>query len=145
MKDFHSNVKAMVAIAAAAYNADQNGASIERVGYEGLEFVLAMGVGGITFTGTNKIEIIMQDSDDGSTWAAVEQKDVLGATVTGAGIVKAFTAAHAAAATYRFGYKGAGRYVRLVADFSGTHGAATPLAAVGLLFNGHVNPQADQI
>lgn len=144
MKDMHSAMTASVAIAAAVYTADQTGATIQRTGYESLEFVLSMGVGGITFTGANKIEMVIEHSDDGSAWSAVADGDVLGATVGAGGIVKTFDAAHVAGAQYRFGYKGAKHYARMNADFSGTHGTGTPLAVTALLINGHSNPQADQ-
>ena len=45
------------------------------------------------------------------------------------GIVRALTAAHAAATVQKIGYKGGKRYIKLLADFSGTHGTGTPIAA----------------
>lgn len=145
MKDMHSFMSAAVAIGAATYAADEVGAAIDKVGYEGVEFVLNAGVGGITFSGTNKVEVVVEDSPDNSTWTVVDDADILGATVAAGGIVKAFVAAHAAAAVYRFGYKGDKRYVRVTLDFSGTHGSGTPFAVTALKVNGHDNPQADQI
>jgi hypothetical protein len=44
---------------------------------------------------------------------------------------------------YRFGYKGGKRYLKLLADFSGTHGTGTPVAAV-VMAAGTDNPQDDQ-
>ncbi|PLX36949.1 MAG: hypothetical protein C0605_07710 [Hyphomicrobiales bacterium] len=144
MKDFHSNMKAVVAIAAAALDADPTAVTIDLKGYDGAEFVLEIGAGGITFDATNKIEYKLTESDDDSTYTAVADADVLGASVATGGIVKSLVAAHAAAAVYRFGYRGSKRYLQLVPDFSGTHGTATPMAAVALL-RGTDNPQADQI
>lgn len=144
MKDIHSGMTALVALAAAALDADTNGATIDLKGYDGCLLVLNVGVGGITFSGSNKVEFILQESDDGSAWTAVADRDVIGQAATiSDGIIKALTAAHAAAATYRFGYVGYKRYVRIVADFSGTHGTATPMAAVAML-RGMSNPQANQ-
>lgn len=145
MKDAHAFMTAAVAIAAAAYSADETGATIDKADYESIEFVMGAGVGGITFTGVNKIDVVVEDSADGSAWAACEDADVLGATVAAGGIVKTFEAAHAAAAAYRFGYKGDKRYVRVRLDFSGTHGTGTPFSVLALKINGHDNPQADQI
>ena len=39
--------------------------------------------------------------------------------------MKALVAAHAAAEQFLVGYRGKKRYVKLTADFSGTHGTAT--------------------
>lgn len=145
MKDAHAFMTAAVSVAAATYAADEVGASVDKDQYEGLEFLLTAGIGGITFSGTNKVEIVVEDSPDDSVWTVVDDADILGATVASAGIVKAFDSAHAAGAAYRFGYKGDKRYVRVTLDFSGTHGSGTPFSVTGLLFNGESNPQADQI
>src|SRR3546814_15078964 len=79
-------------------------------GYNAAEVVLSVGIGGITFTTTNKIEFKLTHSDDDSTYDDVTTDDMLGVTVSGSGIIKALTAAHAAAAVYRVGYRGGKRY-----------------------------------
>lgn len=144
MKDMHSGVNALVAIAAAALDADNTPPAIDLQGYYGAELVLMIGAGGITFSGTNKIEFKLTHSDDDSTYTAVTADDILGIDSVGTGgIIKALTSAHASAAAYRFGYVGNKRYLKLLADFSGTHGTGTPIAAV-VLGAGDDNPQADQ-
>jgi hypothetical protein len=145
MKDLHSHLKRTVAIGCAVLSADNTPAAIDLQGYESAEILLDIGVGGITFSGTNKIEFILTHSDDDSTYTAVALADMLGLASIGAGgIIKALTSAHAAAAVYRCGYKGGKRYLKLLADFSGTHGTGTPIAASVLLGNGFSNPQDDQ-
>jgi len=144
MKDIHSAILAAVAIGNATLSADNTPASIDLLGYNAAEILLAIGVGGITFSGTNKIEFVLTHSDDDVTYTAVAQKDVLGGAVADGGIIKALTSAHAAAAVYRFGYKGGKRYLKLLADFSGTHGTGTPIAAIVLKGDGQDNPQANQ-
>ena len=144
MKDIHSDLKAVVAIEAATLSADPTPPAIDLQGYDAAELVIAVGVGGISFSGTNKNEFKLTHSDDNSSYSAVEQKDVLGVTVASGGIIKALTAAHAAAAVYRAGYKGGKRYLKLLPDFSGTHGTGTPIAAVALLGHGFNKPEADQ-
>ncbi|MCA0848331.1 hypothetical protein [Salipiger thiooxidans] len=145
MKDLHSGMTALVAIAAAALDADNTPPAVDLQGYNAAEIVLAVGIGGITFSGTNKIEFKLTHSDDDSAYEAVTADDVLGVDSVGTGgIIKALTEAHAAAAAYRFGYVGSKRYLKLTADFSGTHGTGTPIAAVVLAGYGHDNPQADQ-
>lgn len=145
MKDIHSATTRVVAIANATYSADNTPVAIDRRGYEAAEVLLDIGVGGITFTGTNKIEFVLTHSDDDTTYTAVTVADMLGlASVGTGGIIKALIAAHAAGAVYRFGYKGGKRYLKLLADFSGTHGAGTPIAASVLLGHGFSQPEADQ-
>lgn len=146
MKDVHSHMKRVVAIGAAALNADNTPVAIDRQGYDSAEILIDVGVGGITFSGTNKVEFKLSHGDSATVGehTAVEQADVLGVTVGSGGIIKALTAAHAAAAVYRCGYKGGKRYLSLLADFSGTHGTATPMAASVVLMNGYDKPEADQ-
>jgi hypothetical protein len=145
MKDLHSDIKIVQAIGAVALAADNTPDAIDRQGYESVELVLAIGIGGITFSGTNKIEFKVTHSDDDVGYDAVADGDMLGVAAVGAGgIVKSLVAAHAAAAMYRFGYKGGRRYLKLLADFSGTHGTGTPIAAGVVMSHGADNPQADQ-
>ncbi len=144
MKDIHSDFRRVVAIGAATLSADNTPAAIDLRGYDAAEILLDIGVGGITFSGTNKIEFVLTHSDDDVSYANVTTDDMLGVTIASGGIIKALVAAHASAGVYRFGYKGGRRYLKLLADFSGTHGSGTPMAASVLLGHGHSNPQANQ-
>jgi len=112
--------------------ADNTPVTIDLVDYQSATLLLHIGVGGITFTGTNKIEFVLTHSDDDSTYTNVTDDDVikdsLGATTITTGIVRALIAAHAAATIQKLGYVGGKRYLKLLADFSGTHGTGTPIA-----------------
>ncbi|MEH6724937.1 MAG: hypothetical protein V7703_02180 [Hyphomicrobiales bacterium] len=144
MKDMHSGVLALVAIGNAVLDADNTPAAIDLQGYNAAEIILAIGVGGITFDATNKVELTLTHSDDDSSYSAVTDADMLGVSSISSGIIKTLNSAHAAAAVYRYGYVGSKRYLKLLADFSGTHGSGTPMAAVVLAGKGHDSPQADQ-
>jgi len=112
---------------------------------DGCMIHIGIGIGGITFTGANKIEFKVTHSNDPvSGFVDVTAADVLGesgAIVTG--IVKALVAAHAAAADYKFGYVGGKRYVKVLADFSGTHAVGTPIHITAIMRGGHA-PSPDQ-
>ncbi|WP_339862354.1 hypothetical protein [Paremcibacter congregatus] len=145
MKDIHSNMNVATLIGTAALSADNTPAAVDMQGYAAGEVIINVGIGGITFSGTNKVEFKLTHSDDDTTYTAVADSDVLGVTSVGAGgIVKSLVAAHAAAAGYRVGYIGGKRYLKLLADFSGTHGAATPIGAVVIQGHAHSQPVADQ-
>ncbi len=144
MRDMHSETNVKVLIGTAALAADNTPAAVDLQGFAAVEIVLAIGVGGITFTGTNKVEFILTHSDDDSTYAAVTTADMLGVTVASGGIIKTLNAAHAAAAAYRYGYVGGKRYLKLLADFSGTHATATPIAATAVCGDAYIKPQAAQ-
>lgn len=144
MKDLHSAITAAVLIGNATLAADNTPAAVDLRGYNAAEILLAIGIGGITFSGSNKVEFVLTHSDDDTTYSNVTDADMLGVTGISSGIIKSLTSAHAAAAVYRFGYKGGKRYLKLLADFSGTHGSGTPIAATVLKGSGFNNPQANQ-
>lgn len=143
MFDTHSDQTVMSVITNAVLSADNTPATIDLLGYGAAELVLAIGAGGITFSTTNKVEFVLTHSDDDVTYTAVEDKDMLGVSSITGGIIKTLNAAYAGGVS-RFGYKGSKRYLKLLADFSGTHGTGTPIAAVIIASHGHDNPQADQ-
>ena len=143
MKDLHSLIEARHVLGPVVLAADNTPAAIDRQGYESAELVLGIGIGGITFDSSNKIEIKLTHSDDDSTYTDVATADMIGVTVSGSGIIKSLVAAHAAAAKYRFGYRGNKRYLKLLFDFTGTHGTGTAVDATWLFGNPSVAPIAD--
>lgn len=144
MKDIFSNSRLSQLLAAATYSADNTPVSVDLQGFQSAMIALQIGAGGITFTTVNKIEFVLTHSNDDVTFTPVAQADVQGMTVATGGIIKALTAAHAAAAVYRAGYIGNRRYLRLLADFSGTHATGTILGAQVVLSDPHVAPVAAQ-
>ena len=129
MKDLHSHIAVVNALGPISLAADTTSAAIDLQGYRSVEILIGLGIQGVTLSDTDKIDIKITHSDDDSTYTAVEAADILGETSIGSGgIVKSFNAPHAAAAQYRVGYVGGKRYVKAQADFSGTHGTATPIA-----------------
>ncbi|MFA7505290.1 MAG: hypothetical protein WCZ28_11370 [Burkholderiaceae bacterium] len=132
-RDSASGLFPVIALSAAVYSADNTPAAIDLLDYQAATLLLNIGVGGITFTGANKVEFVLTHSDDGTTYTNVTDDDVVKddlapATITD-GIIRALTAAHAAATIQKLGYVGGKRYLKLLADFSGTHGTGTPIAA----------------
>lgn len=121
------------AIPPAVLSADNTPAAIDVRGYGAALLLLHIGVGGISFTGTNKIEFVLTHSDDDSTYTNVTDDDVITDSNAPAsisnGIIRALTAAHAAATLQKLSYVGGKRYLKLLADFGGTHGTGTPIAA----------------
>lgn len=122
-----------VLVPAATLSADPTPASVDLLGYREATILLHVGVGGITFSGTNKIEFVLTHSDDDSTFSNVTSDDLIldslaPASIT-SGIVRALTAAHASPTIQKIGYIGGKRYIKMLPDFSGTHGTGTPIAA----------------
>ena len=129
-KDISLEMGLIAVLAPAVLAADNTPAAIDLGNFESAILALHVGIGGITFSGTNKIEFVLTHSDNDSTYVAVGQEDVKGVTVATGGIVRSLVAAHAAASLTKIGYHGGKRYLKLLADFSGTHGTGTPISAV---------------
>ena len=144
MRDIHSGNNVALAIGAVVLAADNTPAAIDLQGYSGAEIVISVGIGGITFSGTNKIEFVLTESDDDSTYNNVVDADMLGVSSITGGIIKSLVAAHAAASISRFGYIGGKRYLKVLADFSGTHGTGTPIAVNVIRGKPDSEPLADQ-
>lgn len=144
MKDAHSGIKVVSAIDAANLKIDSTPAAIDRQGFNSVEFAISVGVGGITFDGTNHLDFTLSHSKDDQSYDLVSAGDVLGATSVANGVIKSIAAAHAAAKAYRFGYIGGRRYVKLKADFVGTIATETPMAAVAILSNASLEPVDNQ-
>lgn len=143
MRDLHNNLGLSIALPAAEYDADNTPAAIDLLGFESALIAISVGVGGITFSGTNKIEFKLTHSDDDSDYSAVTVDDVQGLSAVGTGgIILALTSAHASPSVTKVGYVGGKRYLKLLADFSGTHGTETPIAALVVKGNAHERPVA---
>lgn len=108
---------------------------LDTLGYGSVTFSLYAGIGGITFTGTNRIDYIVSESDDNATFSAAGDDALIldpgAAAPGGTGIVRSLIAAKSAADSgviATVGYRGKKRYVKCVPTFSGTHGTGTPVA-----------------
>lgn len=144
MKDMHSGMTAIMVLGAALLAADNTPVAIDLQGFNSAELIVNVGIGGVTFDATDKIEFVLTHSDDDSTYTNVADVDMLGVTGITDGIIKSLTSEQAAATVSRFGYKGGKRYLKFLANFSGTHGTGTPIAATILKGKPNDSPQPDQ-
>jgi hypothetical protein len=134
MRDMHSTISSVVAIPAATYNADNTPVNVNLDTYDGALILIQVGAGGITFSGTNKIEFVLRhgDSTDPTTHTAVAAADIAGVVWATGGIVRSLVAAHAAATVVEVSYIGVKPNISVLSDFSGTHGVGTPIAVTVL-------------
>jgi len=144
MQDMHSTIFVQKVLGPVVLAADNTPAALDRQGHDAVEILIDVGIGGITFDTTNKIEFKVTHSDDDSTYTNVADADMIGVTGISSGIIKSLIAAHAAAAAYRFGYRGNKRYLKILADFSGTHGTGTPISIDLILGSAFVGALANQ-
>jgi hypothetical protein len=137
MRDLVSRVSVSTPHFPAVLTATPTAVAVDRRGFESVTFVIDAGIGGITFTGTNRIDWTMMHSDDGSTWTNVTTGDVRSAaggqpTISN-GIVESYVAAKAAVSTTEYGYVGDKRFARLTPVFGGTHATGTLLGSKAIL------------
>lgn len=142
MRDLVSRIAQVQAIGPAVLSATNTPGTLDLAGFQSAAVLISVGIGGITFDTTNKVEFIITHSDDDSTYVAVADADIQGVTGTSNGIVRSLIAAKAAADTAptEIGYLGSKRYLKVQAKFSGTHGTGTPISVVLVKGNGAVKP-----
>lgn len=144
-RDTRSITDVVFAIPPASYNADNTPPAVDLKGFLSALVVVGVGVGGITFDATNKVEFKLTHSDDDSTYVAVTADEVIlpaGQALGSGGIIRSLVAAHAAATAVRVGYIGNKRYIKVLADFSGTHGTATPISVAVIKGDPNSSPVA---
>jgi hypothetical protein len=141
MKDLHSNIAVETLIGNATLDTDNMPVAVDLSGFKAAEIVLAIGEGGIVFSAANKVEFVLTHSEDGQTYEAVTDADMLGVEGIVDGIIMTLDAEQADPASYHFGYKGNRRFLQLLADFSGVHGSGTPISALAVKGSPRVAPQ----
>jgi len=131
MKDMFYPTAPVPSVNPEASTTSIDGETVDLQGYEGALVLAAMGVAGITLSGSNKIEFEVEESDDDSTWTDVADDDLVGhvdGTNDGCfGVVDTDTDDESV--VFSAAYVGAKRYIRVVANFIGTHGTASPVSA----------------
>lgn len=149
-RDLHSNIKTVQLFAPVVVTTDQNSSGLDTKGFDSAELVVLVGVTGDTLSGSVKIDLVLQDSDDDSDYADVTEasyvlvgsdSDVSAPDANG--IFRTIDDAAEDATQYRIGYRGPKRYVRAQIDVTGTHTNGTEFAVLGILGHAHERPTAD--
>lgn len=126
LKDLHSLVKTVPAIAPAVKTVAGDGITIDTKGFASLIFSINTGA----VAGDGDFGIVVQESDNGSAWSAVDADDLLGA-------VPDTLAANSA---YRVGVTSGKRYYRVNLTKEG--GTSIAAGAVAILSHPAVSPVA---
>lgn len=142
MRDIVHSLGLTALIAPAVLAADSVPAAADLLGFNSAAIAIHVGAPGITFTGTNKIDFVLTHSDDGVNFTPVEAADVQNADVLAGGIVATLRAAIAGPTIIKVGYIGDRRYLKLLADFSGTHSTGTAISALLIKGNAVNRPVA---
>lgn len=132
-RDLHNNIKTVTSLVPATRTADANGTGVDTSGFESVEAVVALGQSGDTLSGSVKLDLELEESDDDSTYTDVALADMIGGV--SAGNFGTIDAATEDEKIYRVGYRGRKKYVRPVLNFTGTHTNGIPCAAMVILGN----------
>lgn len=132
-KDLANNLLMTQVLDPATTSATVNTAGLDMKGATGGMINVLIGESGDTLSSTVKWDLILQDSDDDSSYSAVTSNtDVSFADVDSSGIFATIDAAAEDDASYAIGYNGTKRYVRVACTKTGTHSNGTPIGAVGI-------------
>jgi hypothetical protein len=132
-KDLANNLLMTQVLDPVTTSATVNTAGLDMKGATGGMINVLIGESGDTLSSTVKWDLILQDSDDNSSFSAVTSNtDVSFADVDSSGIFATIDAAAEDDASYAIGYNGAKRYVRVAITKTGTHSNGTPIGAVGI-------------
>lgn|GEM_PF-4637196 len=135
MKSNKGNVSIVQADLNGRYNSDQTGDTIDLKGYDAAHIIASFGDGGDTYTATDKVEVYLEESADGTTWTEVTAEHTQGA-ITGATHASTFAVIDSDAAerkSYEAHYIGYKPFIRTMANFIGTHSSGIPLAILAIL------------
>ena len=142
MRDLANSISMVQSLAPAVRTADANGTGVDLQGFESGTIVVDTGIEGDTLSSTVKIDFKLEDSSDNSTFAAVTSAtSVTDGTVDSNGIFLTLDANAETPQITTIGYIGGNQYVRVVADFTGTHSNGTPVAAS--VIKGHPRHSTD--
>lgn len=139
-RDIYSNLSVVPAIEAEVLDSDENGATIDTRGYDSLMFAVNVGESGDTLSGSVHIQLEVEESDDNSSWTDVDDSDLTNVVDGSNDGTFAKIVLNGDQAVYLVGYMGNKRYVRLVANFTGTHTNGCPIAAEAILGHAHLLP-----
>jgi len=121
MKDLHNNGDYVSLLDPVAVSTTQTITDIDLAGFNSAELIIAAGVdAGSGLSSSHKIVFVLSDSDDGTTYTAVEDDDMLGVSDISSGTILTIDGTDEDATTYHFGYVGGQRYLHLVGTVTGT-------------------------
>ena len=126
LRSLMGKIKIALSLAAQTISATTLTASVDNQGFGSLMFTIAAGA--FSYTGSNKVSITVQDSDDNTTFADVPASSIY-KPESGA-IAKILDATADGAAVHNVHYLGEKRYVRLNLVVAGTVSAILAVSTV---------------
>jgi hypothetical protein len=131
----YANTSIVQILAPAVINSDTATTGVDLQNCDDVVLVADIGNSADTLSGSNYIEVEMQESDtdvDGDYTACANADVTNYVTGTNTGTLALINAAAEDTLAVSGGYKGSKRYIRLKFNFTGTHSTGTPIGALSL-------------
>ena len=130
MKDLYNNIEAVSLLDPIAVSTTQTITDIDLQGFNSAILLFACGLDA-SMSESHKIVFVLSHGDDGTTYAAVEDKDILGVTGITAGEILSIDNVNTEDNSItKIGYVGGKRYLHLVGTVTGT---TDPPLFIGLI------------
>lgn len=128
------NLKFVVSYIAQTFSATATSTAVDLQGYGSALFLLMTGA--MTFSGTDKITVTLEESNDNVTFNVVSANDIY--SPESGTVAKVLDGTEDAQTIHKVGYRGYKRYVRLVLTEAGT--VSVPLSVVAVLGHPELKP-----
>lgn len=137
-RDISTTIGVSSLIGPASGSADITSSALDVSNYGGAAIVMHVSPG--CWDAGNKIDFILTQAATSTSGAftAVAATDVVGATPNASGVIYSITASSSATQIGKVGYVGRAKYIKLMADFSGTATGAISATCIGGRM--HVSP-----
>lgn len=142
IRDLYSEIKITQVVAPAVITEDTDGTGVDTLGYDsGPVFIANIGTTGETLSGSLKIELEVEESDDDVTYTDVADADLKNFVAgTNDGCFAVIDDNAEDVTVYICEYRGSQRYARAVVNIVGTHNTGTPIGIVAVQGNAHLKP-----
>jgi hypothetical protein len=133
LRDAYTELSASLLMTTKIRTADANSTGIDLAGSRGLLLIADIGDTGDTLSGSIKIEMEVEHSDDNSSWSDCADADLVkSVTGTNTGTFAVIDDNAEDETVYTTSYIGSKRYVRVVANFTGTHTNGTEVGVIAV-------------
>lgn len=136
LRDLRAKLKSYILLIPQTFTATVATTGVNVADFGSLMFNVA--VGAFSFTGTDKISIVMQDSNDNSTWANCTSADIYDAEDGDNGVAKILDASGDASSVHSVYYRGNKKYARLNLVEAGT--VSVTISVVGVAGHPELQP-----
>jgi hypothetical protein len=142
-RDLHSNIRVRQVLDPQLLTGTDDSTpcdAADHQGFQSVEHVVFVGASGDTLSGSLKIELAIEESEDGESFEPVTDAGAVIGSVDEDGIFAVIDGAGEDAALYRVGYLGSKRYSRVNILRTGAHADGTVVAAAAILGDAETRP-----